>query len=597
MTPRKFAPKIAVAAAALALLSGCTSPRNLLVETAPTAAEVTVISQNGVARSGASPIQVPVDFQYDDFYEIRATPPGGGEQSVRRISRGDFQDLPPVRRRPGTRRFLLRFGPEPAPAKTAAESSDPVIEEEEEEVAEETPAPAPAPSRPSAPLVAGDLLIDSEPAGAFLEVYDATGAVVATGDAPLAMGVDFKISRHYDIRATATGGVEIARVNVDAAIYASLPIAESGARSVVVAAPLFTLVEEVRQKTAPEGKPVNLELLRRAFPQTAERAGAPPALVHVFPHGSAILGMNISPKGKRIVFAQTMPNEKYTDADAGAPHPPSHVRALRLDVRGSVQHITTQNFQDGYPSYSPDGKYIYFSSNRRRNNLADIFSISSSRKSGISDVLVNYRNARVLRPTVAGNNCIAVEFALLNPDTGRIVDSHYIWTIGGPNQHPTQIAKGYQPSISPDGKRVAYIGADHNLWMASVTGADRTQLTSDAPSISRRYLRHLNDEERAVYQAAAKSVTTPPIPPYSHPSWSSDNRFILYASMAGNDPTGRPNEDIWMFDTKNGRRYQLTTNGSVDKYPLMAPDRKSVYFVSNRGKRWSLWRIRVAVPK
>jgi len=36
---------------------------------------------------------------------------------------------------------------------------------------------------------------------------------------------------------------------------------------------------------------------------------------------------------------------------------------------------------------------------------------------------------------------------------------------------------------------------------------------------------------------------------------------------------------------------QLTTNGSVDDYPVVSPDQKYVYFVSNRGFKEGIWRI------
>jgi len=40
----------------------------------------------------------------------------------------------------------------------------------------------------------------------------------------------------------------------------------------------------------------------------------------------------------------------------------------------------------------------------------------------------------------------------------------------------------------------------------------------------------------------------------------------------------------------SGKR-QLTTNGSIDRYPLLSPDGRWVYFMSNRGGRWAIWRI------
>jgi len=608
-------------------LAGCASPRNLLIETTPTAAEVEVISEHGVSRRGTSPLVVPVDFYYDAFYELRAAAPDSAAgESVYRLDRPGYQALTPVRQRRGMRRIMLRFDARtavvdaggarlsPAPGDSAPDDSAPG-------------APPPGDSAPDAPdapdaqspPLASDarpppaaskpqkLLVDSKPPRAFLDVYDASGALVANGEAPVTLWVNFAESAHYDIRATPAGAKKAkGMLKIDARAYAGLPPGKAGARRAVIADAEFVLVDEMQEQIALSGEVVKTVLKRRAFKDTAESGGAVPALIHEFTPGRVLIGMSISPKGNRIAFAQSMPGAEYdgqnrrggrNGGDAGASRPSSHLRVLRIGARGSLQYITTQNFADGYPAYSPDGEYLFFSSNRRRKNLSDILRISATGQRGISDVLVGHRNARAIRPTVANNGCVAMEFALFDADNRRIDEDHYIWTVGGLNRYPTQITKGYQPSISPDGKKIAYIGADGNLWMIGVSGAHRTQLSSGAAAVTRRYVRYLSEAERAAYQAAAEDVTTSPSPPYSQPSWSSDSKYILYAAMESNDPSGRPNEDIWMMNAQSGQKHQLTTNGSVDKYPLMAPDKKSVYFVSNRGGRWALWRIKVALAK
>jgi len=612
------------ALAACVWLAGCSSPHNLLIETTPTAANIEVTSEHGVSRRGASPMVVPVDFYYDAFYEVRATRPDsapGG--SAYRLDRPRYQALPAVAGKRGLRRIMLRFDGRdaqivPAPGAPTAQTSPPDSASGAPDAQTpprdsasgapdaQTPPPDSAPGVSDAQIrqissAPQKLRIDSRPPLAFLDVYDASGALVANGEAPVMLWVNFAKSAHYDIRATPAGEKEekIA-LKIDARAYANLPPGKSGARRAVIADPAFVLVDEVQEQITLSGEVVRTVLKRRSFKNTAESGGAAPALIHEFTPGRVLIGMSISPKGNRIAFAQTAPvagGGGKSNGNGGGASRASHLRVLRIGARGSLQYITTQNFTDGYPAYSPDGKYIFFSSNRRRKNLSDILRISASGRHGISDVLVGHRDARVIRPTVANNGCVAMEFALFDADTRRIDDAHYIWTVGGLNAYPTQITKGYQPSISPDGKKIAYIGVDGNLWLIGVGGANRTQLTGGAAAITKRYLNFLGAEERAAYEAATKDVTTSPNPPYSHPSWSSDSKYILYVSMEANDPDGRPNEDIWMMNAQGGQKHQLTTNGSVDKYPLMAPNKKSVYFVSNRGERWALWRIKVALAK
>ena len=57
------------------------------------------------------------------------------------------------------------------------------------------------------------------------------------------------------------------------------------------------------------------------------------------------------------------------------------------------------------------------------------------------------------------------------------------------------------------------------------------------------------------------------------------------------DQQGRRNYDIYLVDVDGTNQTILTTNGSVDWMPVYDPEGKYIYFVSNRGLKWNIWRM------
>lgn len=324
----------------------------------------------------------------------------------------------------------------------------------------------------------------------------------------------------------------------------------------------------------------------RAFESLGEEGGRPPQRVVDLGPQLAVEGMDISPDGSRLAYAQAefVSDGATGDGDLVDRFRTSNIRSVALHS-GGIQQMTSGSYRDTYPIFADGGKNLLFSSNRRRPQDADLLQISATERSGISNIYLDSRGLRALNPSQSNDGLIA--FALIDR-LGK--EDPYIWTVGGQSQYPTQLVRGRQPRISPDGRRIAYIGIDDNLWAVDIEGTRQTQLTYDAAQITKRYLESLNDSElKNVKQALARNI--PVIQPYATPSWSPDGEHILFSSMAGTDITGRPNHDIWIMDYDGSDRRQLTTNGSADRYPLMAPDRDHVYFISNRGKHWGIYQI------
>jgi TolB protein len=75
------------------------------------------------------------------------------------------------------------------------------------------------------------------------------------------------------------------------------------------------------------------------------------------------------------------------------------------------------------------------------------------------------------------------------------------------------------------------------------------------------------------------------------PKWSPDGRLIVYASDEGLDSRKNRNYDIWVMSSDGSHKTQLTTNGSRDDAPCWNHTGDTIYFRSNRGGAWNIWRF------
>lgn len=448
------------------------------------------------------------------------------------------------------------------------------------------------------------LLVTSEPAGAMVRVTDAQGRVVSTGASPLRAELAFPEDGGVRYRVEVQPTAEQAERYLSAAQelgtpeYTALPLAADKSRrlSFTLEEKEYVSVPVVEVTLTPEGRWVGVLGKTRSYKDIAEAGGAVPALVVDFGENRGIQGLALSPDGERIVYSEAVYEKPITPLDQVPGLEGQRIFTLKgANLRGinilggGIQHITTEDFQDMFPSFSPRGDRILFSSNRR-GGLLGILGIRANGRSGISDIYVDHRNGMVLKPTSASDGTVAFAVVNVDPSRNQVAETQ-VWTHYGPNEFPTQITRGKEPAISPNGEHIAYINPDDgNLWVIDPDGSNRIQLTSGAKSVIARFREKMSNTERALYDANS-AAGLEQIMPFRYPSWTPDGKYILFTSMEGSDPTGRPNEDIWIMRADGSEKQQLTTNGSADRFPLMSPDGQNIYFLSNRGESWAIWRI------
>jgi hypothetical protein len=311
-------------------------------------------------------------------------------------------------------------------------------------------------------------------------------------------------------------------------------------------------VPTMQPEVSREGYRVRLRTVR-AWVEDIEREGMPASSVVRLAENQHIMGMTISADGNILVFSlgETVKDERGQEKTI------ANLRSVSA-TGGGVTEITSGQWLDNYPALSQDG-YLYFCSDRLRKGGADVFRVSSEKTSAIA-VIRHTPDGQNYEPCVGGNGIVVFSYQPIYP--GGIFTSPHIWRLGGENQYPTQLREGSMPALSPDGKEIAYIGPDRQLWKMPVHGQNPVQLTTTVSPEGKKY-----------------------------PSWSPDGAYILYASDEGKDSQDVPNNDIWIIRSDGTTPQQLTTNGSMDILPVVSPDQKYIYFISNRGFKEGIWRI------
>jgi Tol biopolymer transport system component len=290
-----------------------------------------------------------------------------------------------------------------------------------------------------------------------------------------------------------------------------------------------------------------------AFEEVIERSPNVSSVAQVTKlEGSKIPGaFALSPDGESIIYQAIEFQTK----------PLINLWSTSTKGTGGVSRITAGNYFDSGPAFASDGSRVYFSSNRN-SVLPRIWSVRSSGAGGISMLTQGESWDFLPCPEPKGDRVFYGSMPLFST-------AAQVWSIGTDGGLPTQIAEGEYVQVSPDGQWLLCSKVDpdsgkRKIWKIRTDGVSPTQLTTSATS----------DDIQA--------------------SWSPDGKNILFASDMAKDSNGNTNLDIWIMGQDGVGLTQLTTNGSADQWPKMASDGKTVYFNSNRGFRFEIWKMEIS---
>jgi len=315
-------------------------------------------------------------------------------------------------------------------------------------------------------------------------------------------------------------------------------------------------------------------------------------------------------------------------------------------VTGKRRRLTTAGplACDEFPAFSPDGKNIAFVHNLT--TVSDVFVVAStggptrqltaigepiqgiawtpdnnsvvlSEATGLFRVAANARAPQLparIDISAVGDRQPAISSSGSNWQLVfvRLLVGSDVWgmPIGNPGSAPAspiRIAGGALsnegPSISPDGKRIAFSSSRTGvceIWASRIDGSNPVQLTFFARGLGAGSPSWSPDGKSIAFDATLQGnrdiyvvradggpvqrLTDQPSNE-AQPSWSSDGRWIFFMS----DRSGA--RQIWKMAADGGHPIQLTNGGGYQAFA--APDGKLVYYAKQRLGH-GIWSVPVA---
>ncbi|MGH7214134.1 MAG: PEGA domain-containing protein [Tepidisphaeraceae bacterium] len=281
----------------------------------------------------------------------------------------------------------------------------------------------------------------------------------------------------------------------------------------------------------------------------------PPVSLTALTPGTTIDSLAVSPDGSKLIFVVLSRGKDATDFR-------SQMTITTADGAGATTFLTDGRSLELMPSFTPDGKRIVFSSNRAGRNL-NVWSMPVTGEVGVTQLTQG--DSDDLWPSVDADPKPRLFYQAM-VDT-RPDPRLFMTQLGTTARTDLTQQGGMHPSVSP--------------------GADAVLFTAVNDKTGKRDIYRMADTG-----GAAENLTNTPDVDEFHPAWHPAGGRVAFASDAGVDPDGRHNFDIWTMDLASPTRpKQITVNGSWDDHPIWDPAGGAIYFRSNRGGEWAVWKI------
>ena len=229
----------------------------------------------------------------------------------------------------------------------------------------------------------------------------------------------------------------------------------------------------------------------------------------------------------------------------------------------NIQRLTVNKARDAYPRFSPDGKWIAFSSDRNGN--LDVYIIPST--GGTPKQLTHHSaDDTVLGWTPDGTG------VLFSSQRGEdFMGLLYVVNVNGGMPWRAGPDMGNAASYSPDGNKIAYNPKGQVYWRKYYRGAYATDVWIE--DVSTRKFSQLTDFDGLD----------------SWPMWARDGNIYFVSDRDGGGLT-----NIWRESENGGKAEKITTFKSGDvRFPSVSADGKTIVFEHDFG----VWKLDTASKK
>ena len=229
----------------------------------------------------------------------------------------------------------------------------------------------------------------------------------------------------------------------------------------------------------------------------------------------------------------------------------------------NIQRLTVNRARDAYARFSPDGKWIAFSSDRNGNQ--DIFLMPSG--GGAAKQLTSHSSDDLMLGWSPDSKAV-----LFSSNRGEDFAAQlYLVKIEGGMPWKAGPDMGVQASYSPDGRRIAYNPKSQAYWRKFYRGSLQSDVV--VMDVASRKFTQLTDFDGHD----------------SWPMWGSDGSIYFVSDREGKGLT-----NIWRVSENGGTAERVTSfkNGDV-RWPAISADGRAIVFEHDFG----IWKLDVASKK